>query len=118
MPDWEKLVGSCPPEVAEVAERLRAIVKRVLPQASEGVYGGAKTVIALYSIGGSQNVICGIQPAAKHCLFYIHHVQQQDSAVLKLEGKGKTNRHVKVSDTAAIEESEVERLLGLAVERA
>src|SRR5262245_26000912 len=56
----------------DIADRLRALVRDVLPEAEELIYWGEKVGIALYSIGGASQVICGVQIQEDGCLLYIH----------------------------------------------
>ena len=59
-----------------------------------------------------------IQPGADGCLLYFHHIVPVDSSILKIEGKGKHARHIKIEalDRPMIEE--IRRLLLLARSRA
>ena len=112
-------MASQPQPVAAVARRLRAIVREELPEADENLYGGKAVQTVLYSLGGTNNVVCGFQPSGKgYCIFYLHHITAEDSSVFKLEGKGGGNRHVKFSDVEAEGEQELRRLIQLAKQRA
>jgi hypothetical protein len=115
MPTWQDALHRNAAS-APIAVRLHEIASRTYPDASINVYGGAKSAIALFSIGGSTKVLCGIQPRPNDCLLFIHHVLPEDSTQLTLEGKGGTNRHIKIATLDAIEENEneIERLLRLA----
>jgi hypothetical protein len=93
---FEELIAPFSPEVQGLASQLRLLVQKVLPDSIENIYGGKMVGNALYSIGGPGHVICGIQPDDKLCRFYIHHISDAQFGVLKLEGKGKHTRHVKV----------------------
>lgn len=115
----DEMLNSKPQLVATVARRLRAIVREELPDAEENRYGGKAVQNVLYSIGGTNNVVCGFQPSDKgYCIFYLHHITPEDSQVLTLEGKGGGNRHVKVSDVDDEGEQELRRLIQLAKTRA
>ena len=69
---FSDLVEPLPKDMRDVATRFRAIVKAALPSADEAVSGGAKMGMALYSIGGANNVICGIQPTETMCKVFFH----------------------------------------------
>ncbi len=85
----EEMLASQPQPVAAVARRLRAIVREELPEADENLYGGKAVQNVLYSLGGTNKVVCGFQPSEKgYCIVYLHHITAEDSQVLKLEGKG------------------------------
>lgn len=105
------------PEIQRVAEHLREVIRTALPEAREGIYGGAKTQMALYSLDHDQDVICGIQPAADHCKLYIHRVTKEDTPDLKLEGKGKSTRHVKIGSAKEVDPASIHALLDLSVAR-
>ncbi|MGE0128374.1 MAG: DUF1801 domain-containing protein [Blastocatellales bacterium] len=109
---FEDMIGGHSSEIQATANRLRALVREVLPEADENIYGGAKTGIALYSIGGPNKVICGIQPSDGACLLYIHNITELTHPDLKLEGKGGNNRHVKFNSAGEIKLEPVKWLLG------
>lgn len=106
-----------PPEVQRIAERLRDVVVDALPEAREGIYGGTKVAMALYSLEHDDDVVCGIQPAAGRCLLYIHRVGQDDSPDLRLEGRGTSNRHVKYRDVGEVDPVPIRALIDLSVAR-
>lgn len=114
---FDDMIAPQPPEVQETARALRALVLEAAPGADEGIYGGAKVGISLYSLGHSNNVLCGVQPAGGKVLFYVHHVKEEDSAELKLEGKGGENRHVKFHSPDEVRREPVLALLRLARQR-
>lgn len=93
---FEDLVEPFPAEVRETANFLRQLIKDILPEADENVYGGVKMANVLYSIGRDTNVICGLQLTNTHCKLYLHHVKAGDASGVKIEGSGKNVRHVKV----------------------
>jgi hypothetical protein len=109
-------------EPAKIAKRLRSIVTDVLGARGidEGIYGGAAVALALYSRGGTANVLCGISPAADHCKLFVHYLRRLDHPTWVLQGTGKHALHIKLAraadvvttDVAAILR-EVERLSGL-----
>lgn len=105
------------PEIRRIAERLREVVRTALPDAREGIYGGAKMGMALYSLEHENDVVCGIQPAADCCLLYVHRVSADDSRELQLEGKGKSNRHVKLRSVDEVDPAPIRALLDLSVAR-
>lgn len=99
---FEALIAPFPGDIQEIAGQLRQLVREALPDAEENIYGGAKVANALYSLGGSANVICGIQPAPELCRLYVHHIHGLSHPELKIEGKGKHARHVKVRSLAEV----------------
>lgn len=104
---FEELFSGASPEVRAIAERLRAIVYEVLPNATELVYtGGWK--IALFR---EPTEVCGIQPAGDRCNFYLTHGAHLDDPDGLLEGTGKSIRHVKVRSADAIPAEGIQRLI-------
>lgn len=101
--DVDSLVKKLNPKLRELAEKLRVIVKKTLPNAVETVKWGNPT----YIIDG-KNVTW--------LLTYRDHVDLGffKGAQLKsklLEGTGKGLRHIKVRTVADIQEEEFSRLL-------
>ena len=116
--NFEEMLADKPDDLAALSRNLRQLVQEELPDTEENVYGGKAVQTVLYSIGGTNHVVCGFQPSDKgYCIFYLHHLLPEDSDELKLEGKGGGNRHVKVSELNAEVESELRRLVQLARSR-
>ena len=116
--DFADALAGKPAPIQKIAKQLRALVLDQLPTATESVVGGEPSLSVLYSIDNPNNVICGIQPGKKLCLFYLHNIREEDSEILKLEGLGEGNRHVKFDQPLdADTEAELERLLHLAAGR-
>lgn len=114
---FDDLLANHPAPVQELCRTLRGLVQETLPQAVEGIYGGAKVGLALYSVGDANKVVCGIQPSGDDCLFYLHDLQPEDSPRLKLEGKGKHALHVRIKTMSRETRSELATLLRLASSR-
>lgn len=103
--------------VQDVCRSLRRLVQSTLPQAVEGIYGGTKVGLALYSVGDGNKVVCGIQPSGDACLLYLHYLKPEDSPRMKLEGKGRHALHIRVNAVSAEIETELSSLLRLALSR-
>lgn len=108
--------GAAPAVQALVAE-LEALVAKTLPEAIGNAYGGAKVRLKLFSIGGTQHVVCGVQPRDGACLFYLHHIRTEDSKVLTIEGQGKHALHVRLTELTPAIRKELARLIKLAANR-
>lgn len=103
---FEDLFTAMPKNVRAIGERLREIVRTVLPGSTETVYLGWK--IALYS---DPSEVCGIQPVqSKYCNLYFSNGARMNDPGGLLEGTGKNIRHVKVRNA---EEIPVEGLMEL-----
>lgn len=107
-----------PVKIRTLAKSLRKLALGTKPRLTENAYGGAKVRLTLYSLDQPSNVVCGIQPAYDGCLFYLHHVTPADSSVVKIAGKGKHARQIRVSELTPEITRELRRLLALAIERA
>jgi len=103
--------------VRDLAKRLRALIRDSLPDAEERVRGSAKAGMALYSIGDSNRVVCGLQPAAGGCLLSVHYVDADDSSGLALKDEGAHTVHIKFRSINRDEEAALSALVRLARER-
>jgi hypothetical protein len=111
---FEYMIAPHPADVQKVAKRLRTVVKQAVPDAQEGIVGGAKVGLVLYSLKGPDDVLCGIQPGKDACLFYIHHLKDMESAAFKLEGKGQHALHIKFKSLADVKTKPIKDMLAQA----
>lgn len=89
-----------PQELKDVAHRLRTLALKTDKRIEEHIYGGAKVRMALYSIGHTDNVLFGIGLGKDHIKLYLHHTEKVETETLKLEGKGKHAKTVKIKATS------------------
>jgi hypothetical protein len=108
---FEDLLAGASPRAAGTARRLRAVVREILPGYEENIYGGAKTSIALFSHGGPNRVLCGIQASGEDCLFYVHHAFHLSHPEIKFDGKGKHARHIRYASAADVKREPLACLL-------
>ena len=99
----DQLLGETDPEMRELAQRLRQIIRRALPESQELVKWGNPT----YLVGGKN---------AAWILVYKDHVdlgffQGAKMKSKRLEGTGKGLRRVKVRIAEDIDEKEFSRLV-------
>lgn len=111
---FEELLEPLPADVRDVATRLRAIVEAAIPDADEAVSGGAKIGMALYSVDGANDVVCGIQPTEDTCKLFFHGWEQLEDAGYRLEGSGKHARHVKIRSIQELDPEAVEGMIEVA----
>lgn len=111
---FSELLQPLPADVREVATRLRAIVQASVPDADEAVSGGAKMGMALYSIDGANNVICGIQPTEKMCRLFFHGWKQLEESGYRLEGSGRNARHIKLRSSEELDPDAVADMIRIA----
>ena len=70
--------------------------------------------MVLYSINGPNNVICGIQPTDKMCKLFFHGWKQLVESGYRLEGSGKSARHIKLRSPQELDSKEVARMIQIA----
>lgn len=114
---FEELVKPFPAEIREIAEWLRALFLAEFPQLDENIYGGSKVANALYSVGSTDRVALGIQPGRSYVKLYIHDPEHLPETELKLEGKGKHMRHIKLDSVPESRREELVRLTRIPVAR-
>lgn len=87
-----------PPEIQAVATEVRKLILKTDKRIEENIYGGEKVKMSLYSIGDTHSVLYGIGCAKDHVKLFIHHTDKPGAVVagLKLEGKGKHAKTVKL----------------------
>jgi hypothetical protein len=86
----------------------------VIPESDEAVSGGARVGMVLYSIGGSNNVVCGFQPTQDMCRLFVHRWQQLKEAGYRLEGSGKNARHIKIRTIQELQSEKVADMIRIA----
>jgi hypothetical protein len=106
----DDFLAICTPAVRDLAQQLRAVIRRIMPAALEQVdlpsnmigYGRDRTYAGL---------ICAITPAKEHVsLLFAHGATLPDPKHL-LQGDGKGARRLKISTAADIEDAAVQALL-------
>lgn len=98
---------------------LRELVFSSFSGIDESIIGGAKVKLALYSRGGKNNVLCGIQQGAgDSCMLYVHHVDTISHNRLKFSGSGKHAKRIKFLDENEIFEEDITWLFKLVKDKA
>jgi len=98
-------------EVKHLGEVVRKQIMTSLPDAAENVYGGKKVGNALYSLNGSNNVICGVQPQGSMVRVFFHNWKLLEEAGYRLEGSGKNARHIKIENESDLERFDIPLML-------
>jgi hypothetical protein len=101
----EEVLRKFEPEQAEIAQRLRSIVKTALPDASETVRRGVITYIF------DDKDFATINLYEDHVDLGLLAGSKIDDEHLKGTGLGKDTRHIKIVSTKRIDEPEITRLL-------
>ena len=104
------------PEMREVMQQLRPLIREVMPQATEGVHAGWKAIY--YNDTPSvMNMIVAMSPAQAHVtLSFSDGIDLPDPAK-RLEGTGKRGRHVKIRSVEDVRSPEVRALLEAAAHK-
>ena len=92
-------------EIVEVMTLLQTLILSLDERIEEDIYGGKVVKMASYSIGRKDNVIAVIGPGKDHCKLFLHHIDKIDSKGLKLEGKGKHTRHIKIKSRQQMDDA-------------
>ena len=99
--------------------KLRELILLFFSDIEESIIGGGKVKLALYSRGGKNNLLCGIQEGKNDsCMLYVHHLLEISHERLKLGGKGKHSRQIKFNREEEINEEDIKWLFGLIDEKA
>lgn len=103
------LIGHSEP-LQKILKNLQKLILKLNPAIEEDIYGGAKVQMASYSIGRKDNVIAVTGIGKDHVKLFLHHTHKIDAKGLKLEGKGKHAKHVKIY---ALDEKDFDILLAV-----
>lgn len=106
----EEVIANHSEEVKNIYMKLRSAALDVSPRPDESFLGGTKVKMSSYSIHGK--MICVIGPYKDHCKLYLHQTDQVNTGSLKLEGKGKHTKTVKVATLGEELFAEIKTVLG------
>jgi hypothetical protein len=112
----EPVLEKMSPEVRVLAQQLRALIKEVMPQATEKAYLGWGTIA--YAAGGKmRDLVVALAPQRTYVnLEFGDGVDLPDPAH-RLEGTGKRLRHVKIRGDEDVHHPDVRVLLETAARR-
>jgi hypothetical protein len=112
--DFEKLLSKYDPRIRALAEKIRALVLDVFPDAREKTYWGWSNTWYGWSEKTSDAVF-SISPLKAHVqLYFLRGTELSDPDGL-LEGTGKKLRHVNVRDAAYLKSPSLRRLMKRAI---
>lgn len=114
---FETVFKTADDKVAAIAHALRKAVNSAVRGLDENVIGGAKVQLVLYSHGGPNRVVCGIQPSGAKCLFYLHHIAPDDVPEYELTGKGKHAKQIAFTSEDQADAKVIKRVVQLAHSR-
>ena len=93
---FKDIYANSPAELFHIGKKIQQLIIGLHPQIKETCHGGTKVRMASYSIGRLDNVVAVAGPGNDHCKLFLHHCDNIDSKGIKLEGKGKHAKHVKL----------------------
>lgn len=111
---FNDIIAPLPSAICGVALKLREAIQASLPDSDEAICGGGKIGMALYSIGGPNNVVCGIQPTPSDCKLFFHGWRSLVEHGFVLEGSGKHARHIKVRHVEELAHFDVQKMVAIA----
>jgi hypothetical protein len=103
MSEVDSYISEVDPNLRSQFEKLRSLVKKALPGASESI----KWSVPYYTLNGV--AVASIAEYSKHVNLYLIQGAKLSSSLL--EGTGKGMRHVSVETSSDIDETEILRLL-------
>ena len=106
----EPVLRKVTPEVLPLVQQLRALIKEVMPQASEKAHVGWGT-ISYCASGSMRDFIVAIAPKRAYTNLEFHDGTELPDPAHRLEGTGKHLRHVKVRTAEDVHHPDVRRLL-------
>ncbi len=109
----EQFLSSYDPEVQDLARRLRALVRRLAPDAEEKVLRPWKTIAY-----GRTRKFCAISPHKSWVNLQFHSGSSLPDPSGLLEGTGKSMRHVKVAGPRDVKRQVLARIIRAAAEQA
>ncbi|WP_273566407.1 hypothetical protein [Maribacter halichondriae] len=93
---------------------LRKLIYESFQDIEESIAGGAKVKLALYSRGGKDKVLCGIQQGkGDTCMLYVHHLDSISHDRLKFSGSGKHAKRIRFTDENQIINEDISWLFSL-----
>ena len=111
----EDFLAAYPPDVRDLAQRTRALVRATLPEAVEHLYPGWQAVG--YGSGGMKGQICAVMPTkAGVSLSFNRGAVLPDPHGL-LTGTGKLLRHVKLKTPADVDAPALRALIQAAADQ-
>jgi len=108
----EEILNKVDPDQKQVAQKLRSIIKKTIPDATEAVRQGK----IAYSVEGTDFV--WITTAESHVDLEFICGTRLSSEQLKGRGQGLERRHIEIKTVDAVDEAELSRLLKKAAELA
>ena len=92
---WEALESGYPRPIYDLARELDTIILRAVPDLVAAVRGAKMMAYVNYELAGIDGVLLRLSPEDDHVKLYVHHIREDTTGSLDVEGTGKSARHVK-----------------------
>jgi hypothetical protein len=102
-PSPEEFLSTFPPEIQDLANELRSLVKKTIPNVKEAVYTGWKLIGYRVKKGRSDAYFCFIAPFENRIMLGFEYGVQLFDPNLRLEGDGTQVRYLTVREKEDIE---------------
>ena len=102
-PSPEEFLSAFPPEIQELANELRALVKETIPNVKEAVYTGWKLIGYRVKKGRRDAYFCFIAPFPNRVMLGFEYGIQLFDPSLRLEGDGTQVRYLSVREKEDID---------------
>lgn len=102
-PTPEEFLSTFPPEIQELANELRVLIKETLPNVKEAVYTGWKLIGYRVKKGSRDAYFCFIAPFPNRVMLGFEYGIQIFDPSLRLEGDGTQVRYLTVREKEDIE---------------
>ncbi len=101
---FQDIVEGYPEELVEIMTFFQSLILSLDERIEEGIYGGKVVRMASYSMGRPDNVIAVTGLGKGHCKLFLHHTDKIDTKGLKLQGKGKHAKHIKINHRQSMDD--------------
>jgi hypothetical protein len=102
-PSPEEFLSTFPPEIQDLANQLRSLVKETVPNVKEAVYTGWKLIGYRVKKGRKDAYFCFIAPFPNRIMLGFEYGIQLFDPNLRLEGEGTQVRYLTVREKEDIE---------------
>ncbi len=108
----EDVTAGHPAEIVKLFDQIRQLILSLDDRIDEAAYGGKVVKMISFSVARADNVVAVLGPAKGHCKLFLHYPDDIDAQGLKLVGKGKHARHVKLRPEDDLDESVIKFVVG------
>ena len=113
----KELISPYSPQIQKIAFELRSFITNIIPEANELIWDNYNAVAIAYSKSEFlKDAFCHIAVYSKYVNFGFNRGTELSKIKIKLEGKGKLIRHLKVSDLRSFPKKIIEKMIIEAVE--